>query len=149
MLSLYHKTSIMNDLQSVMLFHRPSAKEHLWRIMIMYFVQRFSPHRVRDMSFLRQKWTRFLEDWRKLKKPKLFYVKVDIKDAYPSVKMANLTEILKARAASIGTLIQKEFRVFSSSKIMKKQALYAVSCPDHWDSFILSRPCLVQPIAVR
>ena len=62
--------------------------------MLSYVSSKYAAHGMGDGILLEQKWVKFLEEWRKTGSPTLYFVKADIQDAYPSVKMDKLHEIL-------------------------------------------------------
>jgi len=112
--------------------------------MLSYFVNRTSPHRIKDPNSIRKRWSVFLNHWRDLGKPFLFFVKMDIQDAYPSVLMEELCKLVNETASLSPRMIKKEFRIISNSRVAYKQSVTPVESMDEWDSVIKSRPCIVQ-----
>lgn len=101
-------------------------------------------HRIRDVNFLRQRWSKFLSEWQDMNKPMLYFVKADIKNAYPSVSISKLKEILENTAKELGFISQKSFRVITQSRIFYKPTAICWNMPDIWNASIHSRPCFVQ-----
>ncbi len=114
------------------------------KLIIDYVVRKNSPHRVRDTNFLRQRWLKFLTEWQNSNRPKLYFVRGDIQDAYPSVNVPKLKTILDDVSKQLGTMSQKEFKVFSRSRIMFRNAVISWNDPESWTSSICVRPCLIQ-----
>ena len=76
------------------LFSKNHAKSYAGKLLLSYVSFKNTPHGIDDGTVLEEKWAKFLHEWRGKGSPTLFFVKTDIKDAYPSVKISKLLDIL-------------------------------------------------------
>ncbi|OXA61137.1 Telomerase reverse transcriptase [Folsomia candida] len=114
------------------------------KLLIDYIVRTKSPHRLRDTNVLRQRWLKFLGEWQRQNRPKLYFVRGDIQNAYPSVNITKLKRILENLTPELGTLTRKEFKVFSKTRAMYRKVIICWKRPEMWTDSIFARPCLVQ-----
>lgn len=88
------------------------------KLLLHYICAKVAPHGVRDVADLKRHWKSFVMGWKELKCPKLYYVRADIKDAFPSVNMERLKMIMREAVGEEEDLVIKEFLTVGAAKVM-------------------------------
>jgi len=85
-------------------------------LLLNYIAGKVAISGVLDATDLRNRWVKFLKEWQEQKCPKLYFVRADIRDAYPSVDTELLRRIIEDSVFGQHALFFKEFLRVDASK---------------------------------
>ncbi|CAG7824520.1 unnamed protein product [Allacma fusca] len=91
------KTS--NSLRPIVSFHKihkQKIKTDAGKLLLAYMSSKIAPHGIIDPIHLQNRWQTFLKEWNEKERPTLYFLRSDIRDAYPSVKISKLRAILNS-----------------------------------------------------
>ncbi|ODM91539.1 Telomerase reverse transcriptase [Orchesella cincta] len=123
--------------------HASDTKD--FKAMLYYIDAKINKTRVFVPSTILKVWKNFVTEWKSEGCPKLFYFRTDIRDAYPSVSISKLKEILLDAGGEKGhRMVLKKFKVITAGgRTMDRESIFDDHCKNNWHSGIHSRPCLV------
>ena len=96
-------------------FRLSSAEVENMKLLLNYISVKAAPHAVRDEAQLRPRWKKFILEWKEIKYPKLYYVRADLRDAYPSVDTNLLRKIIEETVVDEDDLIVKQYLPIGAS----------------------------------
>jgi len=105
-----------------------------------------APHALSDPNQMRIKWIEFLKQWKFAKFPHLYFVRVDVQNAYPSVNLHKLEELIDLFPVSDDEgLVLKKYHSVGSAKSLRLEALVSPkNTIKSIKSSILIRPLLIK-----
>ncbi|ODM95005.1 Telomerase reverse transcriptase [Orchesella cincta] len=113
-----------------------------FKAMLYYIDAKINKTRVFVPSTILKVWKNFVTEWKSEGCPKLFYFRTDIRDAYPSVSISTLKEILLDAGGEKGhRMVLKKFKVITAGgRTMDRESIFDDHCKNNWHSGIHSRP---------
>ncbi|CAL8080710.1 unnamed protein product [Orchesella dallaii] len=125
-----------------------AADIKIFKVMLHHIDAKVNKSRMFVPSTILKVWRNFLSDWKIMGCPKLFYFRADIRDAYPSVSISKLKEILLDAGGEKGhRMILKQFLVLGAGgRKLVRNSIFDEHCRKNWHSGIHSRPCLVMDL---
>lgn len=118
------------------------------KLYLHYIDAKVNESRMYIPAALQQKWLKFVSEWKENGAPKLYYLRMDIRDAFPSVSIPKLTEILFSTGSVRGhKILLKEFVLIGSNGLKRfRGSILNEMNRDHWHSGIHIRPCIVMDL---
>lgn len=118
------------------------------KLYLHYIDAKINESRMYLPAALQLKWLKFVREWKENGAPKLYYLRMDIRDAFPSVSIPKLNDILFTTGSERGhKILLKEFVLIGSNGLKRyRGSILSEMNREHWHSGIHIRPCIVMDL---